>query len=676
MRPTPIILAYLLVGLAWGQEPSSSEPPRVQRLLRELCSTSRLAGTSGSIRAAEMVRRELSEAGFEVEWDERLVLLSLPRKTEFAIFENGDQTQPSVLRLRRFDGDAVPPGDIPPFHAYSQSARVSGQVLDCGYGLVEDFARLKTAGVDLTGTIALCRYGRSFRGVKASEAQAAGCVGVLMFSDPSDVGSERGEVWPDGPWQPGWAVQRGSIAPMVSFGGDPSTPGYPSGTPEKPGPRLDQEQLTQILPRIVSLPIGADDAQVILEHLKEGGPGPARVTLEVDAPRTLRRIVNVLGHIKGTQPGFVLLGNHRDAWVRGAQDAGGGTTSLLEASLQLGAKVKDGLILRNGISVAFWDAEEAGLIGSTEWAEANATNLQANLAAYINADGLVSGTNFSASGSPGLEGILADALAQVPAPHGKKDETLGDLWLRRSRGQVRFGLPGSGSDYSVFLHHLGLPILDLSFSGNSGGQYHTVFDDVSIVEQYLDPGYVGHQLAARTLHAIMLEFSRAGRLCLDQTRAAEDLAWHARMASDWLGEQNAEHLAQTLLGLAQANDSRWQAWAKRMDFEPDLSPGPFGTWPNMRRALSGEGNTLRGDADRQGELPRMYRALLLDNGLPGRTWYRNFFWAPDPSNGYGSETWPTLRAAAADPDPKALAQELKRLEENIAGLSQQWAERN
>ena len=667
----PIILVSLPAVGATSQEAAPPPAPRIQRLLRELCSTARLAGTSGSIRAAEMVRRELLGAGFDVEWDERLVLLSLPRKTELAIFEGPEQNQPSVLRLRRFDGDAVPPGDVPPFHAYSQSARVTGPVVDCGHGLYEDFERLQAAGVELEGTIALCRYGRSYRGVKAAAAEAAGCLGVLMFTAPRASGAERGEVWPDGPWQPGWAVQRGSIAPLASFGGDPSTPGYPSGTPEQPGPRLDAESLARNLPSIVSLPIGADDAQVILEHLDRGGPGPAQVTLEVDAPRTLRRIVNVIGHMRGTLPSFVLLGNHRDAWVRGAQDAGGGTVSLLEASLRLGAEVKQGRVLRSGVSVAFWDAEEAGLIGSSEWAEANAKNLSANLSAYINADGLVSGTNFSASGSPGLEGILSDALARIPAPHGKNKDTLADLWLRRARGQVRFGLPGSGSDYSVFLHHLCLPVLDLSFSGSNGGQYHTVFDDVALIERFLDPGYVGHQLAASTLKALMEEFSAAGHLCLDQTRAAQDLAWHARMAADWLGETQAEHLAQALEALARAHETSWRRWAQRMDFKPELTPGPFGTWPDLRAALNQHSPALRGDAIRHADRPSLYQALRRNEGLPGREWYRNVFWAPDPSNGYGSHTWPSLRKVKDNPE--ALAAELSSIKAAVQALTQQWS---
>jgi N-acetylated-alpha-linked acidic dipeptidase len=609
-------------------------------LLAELCATTRLAGTAPSRRAAELVRDELEAAGFEVEWDEREVLLSLPRRTRLVLHAGPGEGAPLVERLRSFDADAVPPGDLPPFHAWSASASARGPVVDCGWGLREDFERLLAAGIDLRGCVALCRYGRSYRGVKAENAQRFGCSAVLMFTDPAEAGPERGPVWPEGPWMPGWAVQRGSIAPMAQSPGDPSTPGTPSPAPGAEAKRLDAEALADLLPRIPSLPIGADDARVLLEGIESLGPGPAEVTLEIDAPRTLRTIVSVLGHLPGTRPGFVLAGNHRDSWVRGANDAGGGTVSLLVAARALGRRAAEGWRPRHGISVAFWDAEESGLIGSTEWGEAHAERLREELLLYVNADALVGGLEFGCSGTPGLEAMVAEALAEVPHPAGR---SVAARWLGGKGGRPELALPGSGSDYTVFLHHLGIPILDLGFGGNGGGQYHTVFDDFALIDRFLDPGFRAHGLAAVSLEALLATAADQGPLGLDEAAFARSLAQHAARTADWLGAERAERLAQSFERLATAHEARWRRWSEAMDLGVEPVEGPFGTYPSLRAAIRRAGGAARADAERLVDRATALRALERPDGLPERPWFTNRLWAPDPERGYGSHTFPSLR---------------------------------
>ncbi len=630
-----LALIPLVVPLTPGDAPPS------RALLSEFASEPRLAGTSGSLRAAKFVRRVLEEAGWSVEFDERAVCLSLPRRLGFEVFVDSTADAALVSRLDVFDPDALPAGDIPKFNAWTAEGQVRGPVVDAGHGLRLDFERLEAAGIDLAGSIALCRYGRGYRGVKARLAASFGCAGVLLFSDPAEDGAQKGAVWPEGPWKPGWDAQRGSILPIINTPGDPSTPGFASPAPgAAPAPgaqRLEGAALDAVLPSLPCLPIGADDAGVILERLaarrmtdidgtKRGvkvGPGPVQVQLDITAPREVRTVRNVIARIAGTGDGVVVFGGHRDSWVRGAHDAGGGCVSLLRAAQHLGQRARDGWKPEPTLVFAFWDAEEPGLLGSTEWGEANADWLRAEGIAYVNADAAVSGTQPAMSGSPGLESTVARALERVASPNppaadattSSASRTLLDDWRAAFEdGPPRFRLPGSGSDFTVFLHHLTLPVLNVSFGGNSGGQYHTSFDDFSFVERYLDPGFVGHELSGRFLAELAQELCARGTRSFDGAEAARELARHATQTRDWLGAERADELAQAFEALA--------------------------------AAIQATG------ADAAQVTPRFYAALAAPDGVPRRGWYKNRLWTPGRELGYGSETFPGLRDAV-DEDERA-----------------------
>lgn len=603
---------------------SSDEHPPSRALSLELTSAPRLAGTSGSLRAAKMVRRHLEEAGWEVEFDEREVVLSLPRFLALGLYTDVLSTTPFHERLERFDADAIPAGDIPKFNAWSASAEVRGQVIDAGYGSRSDFDRLVKAGVDPKGKVALCRYGKGYRGVKVDLATQFGCIGVLLFSDPADDGAEKGETWPKGPWKPEWEAQRGSISPMGRTPGDPSTPDFASPAPGEDPPegrtRLSGKELDALLPTIPCLPIGAAEAAQLLERLavrrmtdSEGqkkpetvGPGPVEARLVVDAPREVRRIRNVIARLTGENESTVIAGNHRDAWVRGANDAGGGTVALIRAAQHLGERARTGWRPRHTITLCFWDGEEQGLIGSTEWAEDNATWLRENTLCYLNADAAVSGTLFRASGTPGLLSTLEEVLSGV---HLTGEEgSPANLWEQWAKdGEPRLSLPGSGSDFAVFLHHLNLPVLDIGFGGNRGGHYHTAFDDFSMMERYLDPGFVGHELAGRFVAAYLADVAERGFACFNASEAAGEMARHAEESTDWLGQEDATRLSQAF------------------------------------NALAGETGT-----NASGTRPVFYPGLAKSNGLRGRSWFKNRLWTPGLELGYGSETFPSLREAQND----------------------------
>ena len=599
--PAALLLALALVP----QDPASAPPSR--ELLKGFTERPRVAGTSGSEWGAQWVAAQLEAAGWEVERDERIVLLSLPRRIEVRVIDGAGRELSKRVEL--YDPNAVPPGEIPPCLAWSAEGRVEAPVIDAGRGLREDFEALEAAGVQIAGKIALARYGGSYRGVKAKLAEEFGCVGVALFSDSADDGPERGESWPKGPWKYDDHCQRGSILPISNTPGDPSTPGWASPAPEVEGRRLDAEQRDAELPRIPAVPIPLREARLLLERLESDPIGAPRLELNVEQPRELRPIVNIIARLEGAGEGLVIAGNHRDAWVRGAHDAGSGTVTLLRAAQRLGARCADGWQPRNDIMLAFWDAEETGLIGSTEWVEAHAEMLNENLIAYVNADAAVSGPNFAgASGMPGLEEALARALAVVPADgHPNQLER-----FRDERGtDPSIGIAGSGSDYTAFLHHLCLPVIDFSFGGNSGGQYHTRFDDFALVDRFLDPGYVGHERAGQFVAELLAILATEGQGAFDAMLFCERLASMTRDAV-WLGGGNALSLAEAFESLA---------------------------------------DTLRKTDSQRGG--RLLAELALADGLPGRPWFKNPLWAPGLETGYAPEFLPLL-AIAAQQSPEAL----------------------
>lgn len=597
--------------------PEAAAPPS-RALLLALTERPRVAGTSGSEWGAQLVARVLADAGWDVERDERVVLLSLPRRLEAAAFDA--EGRELFRRVERYDPDAAPPGELPPCLAWSASGTARGPVVDAGRGMRADFEALVAAGVELEGTIALARYGGCYRGVKAAMAQEFGCAGLALYSASEDDGPDRGASWPNGPWKSPDHVQRGSILPISNTPGDPSTPGWPSPAPGEDARRVTEFERDAALPNIVAQPIPLREARAVLEHLDGAGPGPVELELTVDQPRDFRRIVNVVARLAGDGDGLVVVGNHRDAWVRGAHDAGGGTVALMRAAQRLAERRADGWSPRGEVVLAFWDAEETGLVGSTEWVEAHADQLTRRLIAYVNADAAVTGPHFnSASGSPGFERVLADALTPIAATDRANQL---ERWraLRGADPRVRFA--GSGSDYTAFLHHLCLPVLDIGFGGNAGGQYHTRFDDFAVVDRFLDPGFVGHERAAQLIEELVVRLDAEGRAAFDEAACCDALAELARSTA-FLGEARAERLARGFESLAEV-----------------LRAAP---------------NALDG---------RMIAALAAPDGLPGRPWFRNALWAPGLETGYAPESFPALAAAARGGDDAldaALAAQLAAL---------------
>ncbi len=622
-------LPALLAASTLLQTPPVGGPdsePRSRTLARELSASTRLAGTCGTLWGAELTAREFERAGFSVELESHEVELSYPRRISLEIFADHaadhEHGAPISARLERFDPDALPPGDVPLYNAWAKSGDVRGAVVDAGFALRADFERLKSLGVDVHGKVVIARYGKAYRGCKVELAAEFGAAAVLLFTDPSEDGAAKGDVWPKGPWKPDTDAQRGSILSIAHDPGDPSTPGTPSPKPGERGERLTGAALESVLPTIPCIPIGAREAKSILERLaKVGekdesiGPGPAEVRLVLDEPRELRTIVDVIATLRGASEDCVIAGAHRDAWVRGMDDDGAGVVTLIRAAEHLGQRAKSGWKPKNTIRIALWDAEEFGLIGSTEYGEAHADELKRHALLYINSDSGCGGFEVHAGGTPGLLGLVQRTLEDIDDPSSEEPRNLWQqLSLKAPNGRPALGFPGSGSDFAVFLHHLSIPVLDVGFGGTSGGQYHTRFDDFEIVDRFLDPGWAAHELAGSTLAELLGRAADEGASLFDEAEAANTMAAMVRAAATeggehpWLGHDRGERLARA-----------FDDFAQKITIQPKPST-------------------------------HFYADLAAQKGLPNRAWFVNRLWAPGVETGYSSETLPELRLASARGD--------------------------
>src|SRR6516164_9506014 len=415
--------------------------------LRTLTQAPHIAGSPEDKATADYVASKFRQAGLDTEIVEYKVWFNYP--VEISV----DVTAPEGVHMHgpareHVEGDSFQddPRVVMPFNGMSPSGDVEADVVYANYGSPEDFDKLAQMKVDVHGKIVLVRYGVNFRGVKAFVAQEHGAAGVLIYSDPADDGWKRGDKYPQGPWHPDSGVQRGSIGYMFQYSGDPTTPGVASVPGLADSKRTPPDKASQ-MPKIPTTPISYADAWPILQHLNgpesprdwQGalpftyhvGPGPAKVKVHLKQDYQYRTIWDVIGRVRGSElpDEWVVSGNHRDAWVYGAVDPNSGTAAMLEAVHGIGELLKSGWKPKRTLVFGSWDAEEEGLIGSTEWGKQHANEL-ARAAAYFNMDVAVSGPKFGASAVPSLKQFLRDITRVVPSPDG---ETVYAEWQNANR---------------------------------------------------------------------------------------------------------------------------------------------------------------------------------------------------------------------------------------------------
>ena len=641
--------------------------------LKILTSEPHLASTPEDRKTAEYVAQKFRAAGLETEIVPYRVLMNQPKTVRVEAYDSSGKLLMSGPTREHVAGDPYQddPRVVMPFSGSSGSGDVTAEVVYANYGRLEDFDQLAAQHIDLHGKIVLVRYGANFRGVKVYLAEQRGAMGVLIYSDPHDDGYYKGDAYPIGPWRPETSVERGSVQYIFKYSGDPETPGVAS-TLDLPDSARVSPYGSQ--PHIISIPLSYYDAAPILQALRGpsvpqewqgalpfryhlgqvGGQGGVRVHL-VSVQDYQRRIIwDVIGKIKGTEypDEWVVVGNHRDAWVYGAVDPSSGTAAMLEAVHGLGALTKQGWRPKRTIVIASWDAEEEGLIGSTEWVEQNAEALE-HAVAYFNTDVAVAGADFSASAVPSLKQFLRELTRSVPSPLGG---TVYQQWRMKSAGasnaapeageEIHVGDLGSGSDFTPFFQHIGVPSTDIGSDGPYG-VYHSVFDNYAWFTLNADPNFVYLQEMARVLGLEALRMADADVLPYDYVAYAAAISSYIDAAKNKAGDA----------GLGTLDFSAVQAAAARFSVAAERAHGA---------QVSASGDLAKLNlALRQAET-----GLISEQGLPNRPWYRHTIYAPGEFTGYSAVVIPGVNEAIDARDLKLATQQLTVLTQALTRAAQ------
>jgi len=580
---------------------------------------------------------------------------------------------------------------LPTYNAYSADGDVIAPLVYVNYGIPDDYEKLDRMGVSVKGAIVIARYGNSWRGIKPKVAAEHGAVGCLIYSDPADDGYVQGDVFPLGGWRPRDGVQRGSVADMPLYPGDPLTPGVGA---TKDAKRLELKD-AKTLTKIPVLPISYADAQPLLAALKgevapEGwrgslvqtyhvGPGPATVHLKLQSNWDVKPVYDVIVKIPGSTSSdeWIVRGNHHDAWVNGAEDPVSGTVVLMEEARGLAALLKQGWKPKRTIIYCVWDGEEPGLLGSTEWGETHADELRQHAVAYINSDGNDRGY-LTMGGSHTLEafinGVAHDiqdpekkipvwkrdqlrAIADAKSPEDRKDV--------RDRADLRIDALGSGSDWTVFLDHLGIATLDLSYGDEDGGGiYHSIYDDFYWYTHFSDTDFSYGRALSQTAGTAVMRLADADLLPYNFTGLADTIHRYLdELQKLWQTKQDEaiERNKQIDEGVftAIADPKKASVSPPALEVPPHLNFAPLQNasdalthsaerYQKALEKVSAHGELAVNPAVLQAlnaKLMQSERKLTSPQGLPGRPWFQHLIYAPGQYTGYDVKTIPGVREA-------------------------------
>lgn len=663
------------------------DPARMREMMRRLSARPHHVGSPYDKENAEWILDQFKSYGWDAHIENFDVLFPTP--VERVVELLAPTTFKAALQETPVAGDPTSSQQaeqLPSYNAYSIDGDVTGPLVFVNYGVPADYDELAQRGISVKGAIVIAKYGGSWRGIKPKVAAEHGAIGCLIYSDPGDDGYAGGDVFPAGPMRPAQGVQRGSVADMPVFPGDPLTPGVGA---TKNAKRLTVAEAPTIT-KIPVLPISYGDARPLLAAL--GGPvapsswrgglpityrlgaGPARVHLRVKSDWSLKTLYDVIARLPGsTEPDqWVIRGNHHDAWVNGAEDPIAGLVAELEEARALGALYKQGWRPKRTIIYAAWDGEEPGLLGSTEWAETHADELKAHAVAYLNSD--TNGRGYlGISGSHSLEKFINGVAMDIDDP-----ESGVSAWKRvqarrilsgsaesrkdaRDRDDLRIGALGSGSDYSSFIDHLGVPSLNLGYGGeDDGGIYHSIYDDFYWFTHFSDTSFVYGRALAQTAGTAVLRLANADLLPFAFTNLAETVQGYVKdlqSLRDRRAEQIAERNREIDEGLFKlASDPRDPVTApQREGAAPQLNFAPLlnavdslnHAAARYEKAYSRAVSAGRQDAAHSvnQRLLQAERALTSSEGLKNRPWYVHMLYAPGFYTGYGVKTIPGVREA-------------------------------
>jgi N-acetylated-alpha-linked acidic dipeptidase len=664
------------------------DPANLREYVRRLSARPHHVGSPYDRDNAEWILSKLKEWGLDAKIETFDVLFPTPKERALELVEPTKFT----ARLQ----EAAVPADpttsqtdeqLPTYNAYSIDGDVTAPLVYVNYGVPDDYEALERMGVSVKGAIVIARYGGSWRGIKPKVAAEHGAVGCLIYSDPRDDGFYEGETFPAGPFRPKDGVQRGSVMDMPVHPGDPLTPGIGA---TKDAKRLPVSQAVT-LTKIPVLPISYADAQPLLAALQgpiaperwrgalpityHVGAGPAKVHLSVKFNWDIKPLYNVIARIPGAKypDEWVIRGNHHDAWVNGAEDPGSAAASVLEEARGMGELLRQGWKPARTILLCFWDGEEPGLLGSTEWAETHAGELTRHAVAYINSDSNGRGY-LDMAGSHTLEKFMNGVARDVEDPETKltawkrsqlrrESGTGPDAQESRTRADLRIAALGSGSDYTVFLDHLGVASVNMGFGGeDDGGIYHSIYDDFYWYTHFSDSDFIYGRALAQAAGQTVMRLASADLLPFDFDDFTDTVARYVKEVRDLATqkrEQAAERNQQIDDGVfaAMSDPRRKTAPPKRLDVAPFLNFAPLENGlAALQRAAKQYGKTWarlneNGGAalakarlaEANARLIAVERALILRQGLPNREWFKNQIYAPGFYTGYGVKTLPAVR---------------------------------
>jgi len=658
---------------------------RVGATIKELSAKPHNIGSPGSKEVAQAIYDKYKSWGWDVSMETYQVLFPTPVTRELEL--TGANGYKALLKEPGLKEDATSgqQDQLPTYNAWSADGDVTGELVFVNYGLPTDYEELEKLGIDVKGKIVIAKYGRSWRGIKPKVAYEHGAIGCIIYSDPKDDGYYQGEVYPKGAFKNEYGVQRGSVMDMVIYPGDPLTPGIGATENAK---RLDKDNAPTIL-KIPVLPISYHDAKPLLEALGGPvapddwrgalpftyhiGPGKATVHLKLAFDWKIRPAYDVIAKMKGSvyPDEWIIRGNHHDAWVNGAGDPISGQAALLEEARAIGELVKTGWKPKRTLVFCAWDGEEPGLLGSTEWVEDHAAELQQKAVVYINSDG--NGRGFlGASGSHVLETLLYEVSKDVTDP-----QTGVSVYERKMAQEVSraatpkakkellvkkgfaLGAMGSGSDYSSFIQHIGVPSLDLGYGGEDpGGEYHSIYDSYDDYRRFKDSGFEYGVALSKTAGRAALRMADADVLPFDfrsLQKTISDYVTELVTITDNMREATAveNELIKAKVYQLAADPLKHVKTPSTKEEVPFLDFSPM---QNALAALEKSTNQLAVvwnkaitvNTDHDALNKTLYQAeqqLLSVNGLPRRGWYRHTLYAPGFYTGYGVKTLPGIREA-------------------------------
>ena len=657
---------------------------RIKENMRRLSARPHHVGSPYDHDNAEWLLAQLKSYGLDAQIEQFSALFPTPKSRELELLG----PEPFTAKLQEPPIAVDPTSDqtseqLPTYNAYSHDGDVTAPLVYVNYGRPEDYEVLDRMGISVKGAIVIARYGESWRGIKPKVAAEHGAVGCILYSDPRDDGYFDGDSYPDGPMRPAEGAQRGSVMDMPVYPGDPQTPGVGA----VPGVKLIPLDQVKTITKIPVLPISYADATPFLKALKgetvpeawrgglpftyHVGPSTAKAHLAVSFNWDRKPLYDVIAKIPGAKypDAWVIRGNHHDAWVNGAEDPLSGTSAELEEARVFGELLQQGWRPDRTIIYCFWDGEEPGLLGSTEWAEAHDAELREHAVAYFNSDTNDRGY-FFAEGSHSLENFVNDVVKDITDP-----ETGMSVWKRvrlvdianatpqerseiRSRPDLRIPALGSGSDYTVFIDHLGVASVDLGYGGEDegGGQYHSAYDDFYYYTHFMDTTFGYERALAQTAGTMVMRMADADILPFQFSDLADTVHMYVGQLQKLADDKREE---------AKERDREISEGVYKALYDPKktLVPPPVEAIPpylnfapleqasddltDAAKAFDAAYAAAGGvaPAGLNADLIRSERLLTDSHGLPNRPWFEHLLYAPGFYTGYGVKTIPGVREA-------------------------------